>query len=125
MKNRSRIEQIVELFKKSFPMGWMDGLDWTASSADALATVKDKQKSFEDETFYLFSQSVLSGEYLIRGGYSGGLESMYELLSNAELYDDESNQLKTVAVRSFNEMTYLMIEVIRSISSMRTGYTIR
>lgn len=113
MKNRSRIEQIVELFKKSFPMGWMDGLDWTASSADALATVKDKQKSFEDETFYLFSQSVLSGEYLIRGGYSGGLESMYELLSNAELYDDESNQLKTVAVRSFNEMTYLMIEVIR------------
>lgn len=120
MKKKTKIEQIVELFKNSFPMGWMDCYDWNVAATDSWNAVKEKQRAFEEETFFLFSQSILSGEYVIRGEYSNGLETLYELLSNGELYDDETEPLKTVAIRGFNKMTYLLIEVIKSYRHMLT-----
>ena len=114
MKRDTRIAEIVDLFKKSYPMGWMDSYDWAASGEDSLATVKANLKTFEEETFYLFAQSVLRGEYIIRANYQESLEPLVELLSNGELYDDETIPLKSIAIREFNAMTYKLVEVIKS-----------
>ena len=76
MKRDTRIAEIVDLFKKSYPMGWMDSYDWAASDEDSLATVKANLKTFEEETFYLFAQSVLRGEYIIRANYQESLEPL-------------------------------------------------
>ena len=67
----SRIKEIVNLYKFTFPMGWVDGFDWSQDrSAESLESVRDKVKMFEQETFFLFAQSVLSGEYLIKKDFN-------------------------------------------------------
>ena len=61
---------------------------------------------FTKDVFNLFVQSVLLGEYIIKQGYFNLLESSQELLANGKILDDEKNKLRSVAVKSFNEMTY-------------------
>ena len=70
MKNKTKIEQIVKLYKKSFPMGWIDQFEWDNEHCiPSLGLVREKMSSFEQEMFYLFTQSVLSGEYILRPGF--------------------------------------------------------
>lgn len=113
-KAKTRIEQIVKLFKDSFPLGWANGFRWDSDHGEeSCNSFRDKVSAFENEQFPLFAQSVLSAEYLIRRDFPKTLDALYELLTNGELYDDEVDQYKSVAIRSFNEMTYGLSSVIR------------
>lgn len=114
MKNKTKIEQIVKLYKENFPMGWLDRFEWNDEhSVSSLESVREKMNSFEQEMFYLFAQSVLSGEYILRPGFHNTSDDLFELLSNGEIFDDENNQLKTAAIQDFNKMTYELSGVIR------------
>lgn len=98
MKKKTSIEQIVELFKNNFQMGWLDDYDWENANEESFASIKTKLKVYEEDSFYLFAQSVLRGEYVIRDDYYANLEPLMEqLLSSGEIYDDESNPLKSKA----------------------------
>ena len=101
-------------------MGWIDTYDWVNAGEDAQKSVKEKQKVFEEEVFCLFAQSVLSGEYLIRKEYISSLETLFEILSSAEQYDDDTMPLKTLAISEFNAMTYMLLEVIKSYRHLLT-----
>ncbi len=121
INNKIKIEQIVKLFKEQFPLGWASSFVWDHEQGEESAnSLREKVNSFEEEVFQLFSQSVLSGEYLIRNEFPETLDSLYELLTNAELYDDESNQFRKVAYQSFNLMTYELSRVIRSLRYLLT-----
>ena len=113
-KAKTRIEQIVKLFRDSFPLGWANEFRWDSDHGEeSCKSFRDKVSAFENELFPLFAQSVLSAEYLIRRDFPKTLDVLYELLTNGELYDDEVNPYKSVAIRSFNEMTYGLSSVIR------------
>lgn len=121
MKNKTKIEQIVKLYKKSFPMGWIDQFEWDNEHCiPSLGLVREKMSSFEQEMFYLFTQSVLSGEYILRPGFHNTSDDLFELFSNGEILDDENNELKTAAIRDFNKMTYELSGVIRSFRYLLT-----
>lgn len=122
MKDKVKVRQIVELYKKEFYMGWVDTFDWSddAKCQESLGVLKDKIGLFEQNVFCLFSQSVLSAEYLIRQDYEKILDSLYELFSNGEIYDDERNKYRTVAILTFNELIYEMLWVIKSLRHLIT-----
>ena len=121
MKKKTSIEQIVELFKNNFQMGWMDDYDWENANEESFASIKTKLKDYEEDSFYLFAQSVLRGEYVIRDDYYANLEPLMEqLLSSGEIYDDESNPLKSKATQDFSKMTQRMVEIIRSYRHLLT-----
>lgn len=120
-KAKTRIEQIVKLFKDSFPLGWANGFVWDSDHGEeSFISFRDKVDAFENKLFPLFAQSVLSAEYLIRRDFPKTLDLLYELLTNGELYDDDVNQYKSVAIRSFNEMTYELGSVIRRLRYLLT-----
>lgn len=117
----SRIKEIVNLYKFTFPMGWVDGFDWSQDrSAESLESVRDKVKMFEQETFFLFAQSVLSGEYLIKKDFPSTLDALYDLITSGEIFYDETEPLKTAAAHSFNAMTYELGRVIRDFRHLLT-----
>ena len=121
MINRTKIEQIVKLYKEEFPMGWLSGYDWSLDNSEtSLESVKDKVNSFDQDFFYLFAQSVLAGEFHIRKDFPQTLDGVYELLTSGEVYVDETNQFITVAARFFNDMLYLQAEVIRNLRYLLT-----
>lgn len=115
MISRIKIEQIVRAYKDEFPMGWIDFYAWDSNNCPvSLESIRDKVNTFGQEVLYLFYQSVLSGEYLIKEDFPKSLDSLSDLVANGEVFDDESNQLKTIAIRLFNAMTYELGRVIRS-----------
>lgn len=115
MISRIKVEQIVRLYKGEFPMGWIDGYVWDQNNNQvSLDAIRDKINSFEQEVLYLFFQSVLSGEYLIKEDFPISLDSLSDLVANGELFDDELNKLKTIAIHLFNAMTYELGRVTRS-----------
>lgn len=120
MKRDTRIELIADLFKQDFPMGWMEAYDWGTASEESLTEVKAKMRTFEEETFCMFAQSLLRGEYIVKADYQGRLESLIDLLSDGVLFDDEVVPLKSIATREFNIITNSLVEVIKSYRHMLT-----
>lgn len=121
MNNDNKIEQIVTIYKNSFPMGWMDGFSWTKTdNKKSLVSVQEKIGVFKKEVFELLAQSILMGEYIIKQNYFNTLESLQELLANGEMLVDEKNKLKLVAVKSFNEMTYHLGGVVSRFQHLMT-----
>lgn len=121
MIERTKIEQIVRIYKETFQLGWIDGYDWNQdNSSQSSETVIDKLKTFEETVFNLFAQSVLSGEYLIKWNYAQTLDSLFELLNNGELYDEEENKYKTVAIQFFNSLIYELSAIIRDFRHLLT-----
>lgn len=115
MITRIKLDQIVKLYKKEFPLGWMEGFVWDINNSQAsLDSIREKVNCFEQEVFYLFAQSVLSGEYLIKQDFPRSLDSLSDLVANGEVFDDESDKLKTIGVHCFNNMTYELSRVIRN-----------
>ena len=47
MKKKTSIEQILELFKNNFQMGWMDDYDWENANEDSFSSIKTKLKVYE------------------------------------------------------------------------------
>lgn len=120
-KVKIKIEQIVNLFKGSFPLGWANAFSWEQEhDEESCNALKEKVNAFEYEVFPIFAQSVLNGEYLIRNDFPKTIDSLYELLTNGELYDDEVSQYKTIAFLSFNEMTYEFSGVLRRLRHLLT-----
>lgn len=123
MNNESQIEQIVKIFKEHFPMGWFDALSWNKTdNKKSLASVLDKVGIFKQEMFDLFAHSVLTGEYITNENYALLLESLYDLLANAEIFNDEKNQLKSIAKNTFNDMTYQLGNVVLRFRHLMTMF---
>ena len=121
--NTSKIGEIKKLYKQNFPMGWAAALSWNTDeeSASSLRSVQEKVNKFEDDVFFLFAQSVLSGEYHDQSDFPSQLIALYEYLSNGELLDNEAiNNLKTVAFRSFNDIVIELEKIIMSYRHLLT-----
>ena len=102
-------------------MGWINDFEWSQEhSSESNDIVRGKVNSFEDTVFYLFAQSVLSGEYLIKQNYTQTLDSLFELLYNGEIYDGEEDKFKTIAIQFFNSMTYELCGIIRDFRHLLT-----
>lgn len=115
MISRIKIEQIVKLYREEFPMGWIDAYAWDQNnSPSSLDVIRNKVNAFDQEVLFLFAQSILSGEYLIKQDFTRSLDTLSDLLANGEVFDYESNQLMTIAIKRFNGMTYELGRVIRS-----------
>lgn len=113
MNEDNRIENIVKIYKERFPMGWIDSLVWDKTqNKKSLVNVQEKVAEFKQDVFILFAQSIILGEYIIKDDYATRLESLQELFADAEVHDNEQSKLKTVAINSFNEMTYQLGAVI-------------
>ena len=119
--NNSKIDEIMQLYKVKFPMGWIGGIDWTVNNGeDAFSSFQDKIKTFDEDAFFLISQSVLSGEFHNQSDFLLTLDSLFELLSNGELLDDETNDFKSIAIKTFNGRVYELERVARSYRYMLT-----
>lgn len=119
----SKIEEIIKLYKKSFPMGWANDLSWNSGeeSATSLESVQEKVNAFEDDVFFLIAQSLLSGEYHDQSDFLSQLDAFYEYLSNGELLDnDTTNNLKAIAFRTFNDTVIELEKVIMSYRHLLT-----
>lgn len=117
----TRLEQIAELYNTSFPMGWDNTFVWDEFNGnDSLNAIRDKVSLFEQDVFFLFSQSVLSGEYLSDKDFPNKIDSLYEVFSNGELLDDDTSPFKTIAIRAFSSMIYEFCRVLKSLRYLLT-----
>ena len=56
MNSKTKIEQLLKLYKDTFPMGWIDDYTWDEEhSGESWNNVSDKVHVFEQEAFYLFA----------------------------------------------------------------------
>lgn len=102
--SRTRIQEIITLYKSQFPIGWVDAGDWSDDdkSVESYYTLNGIIDSFDQDVFYFFSQSVLSGEYTLRGYIPSILVELDELFRNGEIQDDEKNKFKSIIINRFN-----------------------
>lgn len=105
MKKNTKINQIVILYKDTFPMNWIDKFSWdNKNKKESLETVNEKINSFKEDIFFLFAQSVLSGEYVLRSEFTRDFEELNELLINGEISVFKEQEYKSIAVKRFNDM---------------------
>lgn len=118
----NKIEKIADCFKTTFQMGWIEQFDWGTekTSATSMESIIEKISVFNQEVFYLFAQSVLSGEYIVKKNYIKTLNEVYDLLSNGEIFENGKDSYKTNAVTQFNNMTYELGNIIRKYKHLLT-----
>lgn len=110
----SKIEEIIELYKSLFPVNWLDSYDWSAGNEEvSYDKALERIVSFDQDVFFLFSQSVLAGEYIPRLHIPKELDALYDLLNSGELYDDERNSYRSLVISKFNELSYSLGEFAR------------
>lgn len=117
---QTNIDQVSKLIKDSFPIDWMSNYTWSDSVDEMLSAVKEKLAEFRANVFYLFAQSVLRGEYVVRTDYQAKLVKLIDMLSGCELYDDDTNALKSNAIREFNALIYSLVEIIKGYRHLLT-----
>lgn len=123
MNNEFYIGKIVEKFKERFSDCWLDRLNWDKTNCKkSLGEVQDSVRAFKQDMFDLFAHSVLQGEYITYEDYDKSLESLYEQLANAEMVPDGKNGLKSIAVKTFNDMTYQLGNVILRVRHLMTMF---
>lgn len=110
----SRIEEIIELYKVQFPINWLDLYDWSSGNEEiSIGEASARIDAFDQDVFFLLSQSVLSGEYIPRFHIPKNLDTLYDVLNSGELYDDESNSYRSLVIRKFNALSYSLGEFTR------------
>ena len=117
---QTNIDQVAELITVSFPMDWMSIYDWSDKIEESLSSIEAKLSKFQADAFRLFAQSVLRGEYVVRPDYQSKLVRLIDLMSECELYDDDTNALKSNAIREFNQIIYSLVEVIKGYKYLLT-----
>ena len=115
-KSETKIVRIGERYKEEFPMGWQDKYEWDGSHCEeSMLSAFKKIKDFDREVFCLFSQTVLSGEYLIRQQkVYEQLDNCRDLLLDGEIKDDDTNKNKTRVVNDFNSMLHDLLYATKS-----------
>ena len=115
---KSKIGELCDLFEKEFPIGWLENHDWSNDSAstDSLSKIIEKIDNFEQDAFYLFAQSVLSGEYVVKYNIIlRKINALKEILSNGEVFV-EGNTIKEQAGVIFNQ---LLSDYLRFVNKYR------
>lgn len=120
-KNRTKINQIVTLYKENFPMNWIDVFEWNSQKeSDSLETVNEKINSCKEDIFFLFAKSVLSGEYVLRSEFVEVFEELNGLFINGEIADIKKNECRSIAIRRFNDMLFGLSRVNRCFMHLLT-----
>ena len=106
--SRTHIDEIRGLYIKKFPIGWIDAYDWSTdtNSQESFEKIKDILDSFDQDVFYIFSQSILSGEYLIKNYLPQQLDSLYDILSSGEQFYNGNNKVRTYTTNIYNGLIY-------------------
>lgn len=112
----SKIQELLSLFASEFPNGWLDSFQWDneEDSEESYCQIRNKIEEFHQESFYLLASSILSGEYILRGNIVNDLIAFINRLYDSELKTDESNILKNLNVKEFNNLTKEYIQIIQS-----------
>lgn len=112
--SRTHIDEIRGLYIKKFPIGWIDAYDWSTdtNSQESFEKIKDILDSFDQDVFYIFSQSILSGEYLIKNYLPQQLDSLYDILSSGEQFYNGNNKVRTYTTNIYNGLIYELEHVV-------------
>lgn len=110
----SKIEAIIDHYKDCFPVNWLDLFDWSADKEEySYEETVSKIVAFDQDVFFLLSQSVLSGEYIPTSHIPKHLDILCEVLNSGELFDDERNSHRTLVIKKFNALSYSLVEFSR------------
>lgn len=113
---KTKIQEIIDLYKSQFSIGWVDSKDWTDNdkSLESYYELNRIIDFFDQDVFFFFSQSVLSGEYTLRGDIPNVLIDLDELFRNGEIQDGETNKYKSIIINRFNDLLNEFSVVLKS-----------
>lgn len=105
-KKSSYIQDVIVGYEKSFPLDWINSLDWEKDDI----SYYDGKKLINNYIEYFFtaiSKSILSGDYILRS--MDNLENMVSLCAEELIYDS-TNSLKTELQKSFVNLNKNIID---------------
>lgn len=89
MKDILKIVRFKQLYQDSFTDEWVNNNDWDdTNSQNSYNILKEKIQNFEQEAFFFISQSIMSGEYLVKPKVQDTLNEIYSILSDGEILEE-------------------------------------
>lgn len=112
MKDSEYISKLREQYENVFPLDWIDKLDWKdeVSSKSSYMSGKKTVDDFECFFFVNISNSVLSGDFLLKS-YDTILQTLVASCEH-EAKLDEGNELKNRLAKSFIELNQYICDIL-------------